>query len=311
MTRKKQSGASSADGSPTLFVFAEKVISDSRLLGRIRTSETYLSAIRSFHCYREGKDVALKDIDSHMILKYETFLRNRGLCPNSSSFYMRNLRAIYNRAVHENLTKQKFPFKHVYTGVDKTSKRAVSINTIRQIKDMDLSTKPNLDFARDIFMFSFYTRGMSFIDIAYLRKQNLSYDTLSYRRRKTGQMMSIRWEECMQAITDKYSPTHTPFLLPIIRATDEQEQRKQYINISQKVNRSLKIIGRMLNLHIPLTMYVSRHAWASITKNKNVPLAVISEGLGHDSEKTTRIYLASLDNVAVDNANSMILKLLS
>lgn len=58
----------------------------------------------------------------------------------------------------------------------------------------------------------------------------------------------------------------------------------------------------------PLTLYVARHAWASIARSKNVPISVISEGMGHDSESTTRIYLASLDTVAVDKANRMIIK---
>ena len=64
----------------------------------------------------------------------------------------------------------------------------------------------------------------------------------------------------------------------------------------------------MLKLPIPLTLYVARHSWASVAKAQGVPVSVISEGLGHDSEATTQIYLASLDSSVVDKANSMILK---
>ena len=85
------------------------------------------------------------------------------------------------------------------------------------------------------------------------------------------------------------------------------EERKQYINTAHNVNRALKAIGEQLELSIPLTMYVARHAWASIAKSKNIPLSVISEGMGHESETTTRIYLASLDTIAVDKANSLII----
>ncbi|HBK29723.1 MAG TPA: integrase, partial [Parabacteroides sp.] len=107
---------------------------------------------------------------------------------------------------------------------------------------------------------------------------------------------------------DKYDTTSSVYLLPIIKSNNENEGRKQYINTEHNVNRSLKIIGKRLGLSIPLTMYVARHAWASIARSKNIPLSVISESMGHDSETTTRIYLASLDTAAVDKANRIILK---
>lgn len=116
-------------------------------------------------------DVLLEDVNSNLMIKYEIYLKNCGVCPNSCSYYMRNLRAIYNRAVEKELTQQQYPFKYVYTGIDKTVKRAVSLKTIRQIQNLDLSTNPLMDYARDIFMFSFYTRGMSFIDMAYLKRK--------------------------------------------------------------------------------------------------------------------------------------------
>ena len=98
------------------------------------------------------------------------------------------------------------------------------------------------------------------------------------------------------------------YLLPIIKPFGEIDERKQYIYAAHNINRCLKIIGKELGLSVSLTLYVARHAWASIAKSKKVPLSVISEGMGHDSEATTRIYLASLDTVAIDKANSMILK---
>jgi integrase len=73
------------------------------------------------------------------------------------------------------------------------------------------------------------------------------------------------------------------------------------------INRKLKTIGNMVGIQLPLTMYVARHSWASAAKTKNVPISVISEGMGHDSEMTTQIYLASLDKAVVDEANIMIL----
>lgn len=221
---------------------------------------------------------------------------------------MRILRATYNRAVEKGLTAQKYPFKHVYTGMDKTVKRAISLKDIRRIKELDLTGKPHWELARDMFLFSFYTRGMSFIDMAYLRKSNLKSGILSYRRHKTGQQLHIRWESCMKEIVTKYTAGCSgDYLLPILKLPSKK-LRSQYKSTLFRINKYLKEIARLCGIAAPLTMYVTRHSWASIAKSKNIPISVISEGMGHDSEETTRIYLASLDSSVIDKANSIILK---
>ena len=212
-----------------LFTFMESVIAKLKSLGKIRTSETYATSLSSFKRFRKGWDMALEAVDSDTMIAYEDWLKDCGLSPNTSSFYMRTLRAVYNRAVEKGLTTQQYPFKHVYTGVEKTVKRAVPLKTIRQIREMDLSDSPASDFARDMFLFSFYTRGMSFVDMAYLRKKNLQGGILSYRRRKTGQQLFIKWEKCMQEIVDKYAMPQSDYLLPIIKTPCNVDVRKQYI----------------------------------------------------------------------------------
>ena len=315
----------------SLFTFMHGVIAQLKQLGKIRTSETYTATLNSFMAFRDEQDVPLDGISSDMMLMYEAHLKARGVRMNTISFYMRNLRAVYNRAVEKGLTQPNNPFRHVYTGVDKTVKRAIPIKAIKALKELDLSMKPSLDFARDMFLFSFYTRGMSFVDIAYLKKTDLQNGILTYRRRKTGQELSIKWEKCMAEIIAKYPENKTDYLLPIIKeegngrnsvshqaclngrvVTDEGKanERRQYDNTLHLVNYRLKELSTMLKLQRPLTMYVARHSWASAAKAKNVPLSVISEGMGHDSEATTQIYLASLETSVVDKANKMILGLL-
>ena len=150
---------------------------------------------------------------------------------------------------------------------------------------------------------------MSFIDMYYLNKSNLQNGFLSYRRKKTNQQLVIKWEKPMQEIIDKYDTIGSSYLLPIILDA-KTDERKQYKNAAQLVNSKLKKLGKQIGLPIPLTSYVARHAWASIARSKNIPLATISEAMGHDSESTTRIYLASLDTSVVDKANSIILNTL-
>lgn len=292
----------------SLFGFMQSVIVRLKQMGKLRTSETYTATLKSFMKFRENKDLLLDEMDSDMMQMYEAWLRNRGLTKNSTSFYMRILRAVYNRAVEKEITENRYPFKHVYTGIDKTVKRAISLKDTRRIKNLDLSMRPNLDFARDMFMFSFYTRGMSFIDMAYLKKSDLQNGILTYRRRKTGQTLHIKWEKCMQEIIDKHNVNgYSPYLLPILKYPNEDTSR-QYRNALHLTNNKLKEISTILELPNRFSMYVSRHSWASIAKSKNVPISVISEGLGHDSEATTQIYLASLETSIVDKANELILK---
>ena len=276
-------------------------------IGKIRTAETYTCALNSFIRFQGETDLLWEAVDSNLMIEYEVYLKAEGVCPNTSSYYMRSLRAIYNRAVEKELTIQRYPFKHVYTGIDKTVKRAVPVTVIRQIRNLKLEHNPMLDYARDIFMFSFYTRGMSFVDMAYLKKKDLHNGILSYRRQKTNQQLFIKWEKPMQEIIDKYDTTGTPYLLPIIKDVGKDE-RRQYKNASHLVNCKLKKIGIQLGLTIPLTTYVARHGWASIAKSKNIPISTISEAMGHDSENTTRIYLASLNTSVIDKANNLIIK---
>ena len=147
---------------------------------------------------------------------------------------------------------------------------------------------------------------MSFVDMAYLKKKDLQHGLLVYNRRKTGQRLFIRWEKPMQEIIDRYDTAESEYLLPII--TRKGNERKQYENALRTTNRQLKKIAALARLPATLTMYVARHSWASIAKNKNIPLSVISESMGHNSENTTKIYLTSLSQDTIDNANKTILK---
>ncbi len=290
--------------------YIERQISLLRANGRQRTAETYRAALNSFRRFNRGRDIALCDIDRDVTGDYQIWLRRRGVGDNTVSFYMRVLRAIYNRAVDEGLADDRHPFRHVYTGIAKTVKRAVSLDTLRRIRRLDLSRRPALEYARDMFIMSFCLRGMSFVDMAMLKSKDLCGGMLYYRRRKTGRMLSIAWTPEMQAIVDRHRGTEPrEYLLPIIRGHN-RDTRTAARNAGYNINRGLKQIAATLGLDTPLTMYVARHSWATLARNQGVPLTLISEGMGHSSEKTTRIYLASIDTSELDHANSRLIALL-
>ena len=142
--------------------------------------------MRSFMAFREGKAISWDCVTSALVKSYELWLKAKGVSLNTVSFYMRILRAVYNRAVNEGLATDLHPFGHVYTGVAKTPKRGITTADITKILRLDLSASASRAFARDVFMFSFYTRGMSLIDIAKLKTDNIKNGVLIFQRSKTG-----------------------------------------------------------------------------------------------------------------------------
>ena len=198
--------------------------------------------------FRNGSEVLVRDLTPELLQTYEAYLKANNVTMNTVSFYMRILRAAYNRAVEQGVVQQNHPFARVYTGVGQTEKRSVA-----------------------------FAHLMSFIDMAYLLKTDLKDGILCYRRRKTGQLLRIRWENCMQEVVDKYPHPDSPYLLPILTSAG-QRGRMEYKAAIWRVNRYLKKIGEILQLPIPLTMYVARHSWASVARSRNIPLSVISAG---------------------------------
>lgn len=289
----------------SLFIYMEQIIKELEGNRQISTAANYKSTLKSFKRFRNGKNIALSKINDKVIQQYEAYLKNEGIKMNTVSFYMRVMRAVYNRAVEDGLAAEKQLFKNVYTGIDKTEKRAVPLQTIKAIKELYMPSRA-LHFARDMFLFSFYTRGMSFVDMAYLKKTDLDNGILTYKRRKTKQQLSIKWEKCMQDIVNKW-PSYNEYLLPII-TTAGKDERTQYKSCQKNVNQQLRKISKMLKMRKGITMYVARHSWASIAKNMNIPLGVISDSMGHTSLKTTQIYLNAIDMDIINKANLKIIK---
>jgi len=289
-----------------LFPFTDYTVKILKENNRRKTASIFITAKSSFERFRAGRDVLLEKIDNDLMLKYETWLKNSGLMKNTISCYMRTLRSVYNQAVKRGLATQKNPFVNIFTRNDKTVKRAVDEEIFIRIKNLDLTSYKELTLSRDLFMFSFYMRGISFIDMANLRKCNLKDGYIIYARSKTKQMLTVKVEPCMMEIISKYeSQTIDDYLLPVYTA-----QNRDNTSQLRTHNKRLKRISEILRLEKSLSSYVSRHSWATIALRKGVPVEVISESMGHENETTTRIYLASLGQSVVDEANADIISLI-
>ena len=317
--------------SESLFQFMNLLIALLLKNGQLRTMQHYKTTLNSYMRFRNNKDITFKEIDAEELQSYEAYLKNVArVCANTSSFYLRILRATYNKAVEKGLisTPQQSPFKNVYTGIAKTKKRAIPTAAVSSIKHLNtindangankLSSKQEL--ARDAFLMSFYLRGISFIDLAHLRKSDLKDGFITYTRSKTGQRLSIRWEKDMQDIVDKYQAetASSPYLFPFLANSDTQRKNKTtpnnrqdelrlYHNAESRITYHLKKLGAKIGIQGKLTLYVARHSWATAARDHNISLSVVSEALGHNSEVTTQIYLRSIQSSEVDDANAKIL----
>ncbi len=225
---------------------------------------------------------------------------------NTISFYMRNLRAVYNRAVEKELVIQRFPFRHVYTRVERTTKRAVPLACDKTAHDIGPVTSSGQEVCKGHAASQFLHKGDVHDPYGVPEKEGSQQRHPLIPAEKNRSTTFCKMGAVHAGIVDRYNIPGSPYLLPII-ARPGMDERKQYINASHRINRYLKAIGKELGLSVPLTHYVARHSWASAARSKNIPISVISEGMGHDSENTTRIYLASLDTTTIDKANRLIL----
>jgi len=275
--------------------------------GKDGNARAYNDAKRSFVAFNNDKDIDFKNITPNVLKKFQDSLLEKGRKVNAISVYLRTIRAIYNKAIFEGIVSEKYyPFKEFKIRNEKTQKRALTKEAINSLKKLDLSDKPHLEFARDIFLFSFYNRGMNFIDIFYLQEKDILSRRIYYRRKKTGQTFSIAVTEPAQVIIDQYCKHEGPetFIFPILTPGREYQTYRTGI---RNLNKYLKKVGAMVDINIPLSSYVARHSWATIAKREGISTAIISEGLGHDTEKTTQIYLDAFEDEELDKANEIII----
>ncbi len=290
-----------------MLAYMSGIVSEKAASGKARTAETYRSTLIRWRHFLDThglcKDNAFmwNALSSQLIQSFAEYLNARRTCKNTQSFYFRILRATCNRARRDGHDVASDLFKDVYTGKAKTKKRALRLADMRLIAEADISDCKERA-ARDLFVFSFITRGMAMIDMAHLTHGDISAGRLTYVRHKSGKTVTMEWLAQMQSIADAYGNGDETYLFPMLRGT-EPDTWHHYKKAQLRTNYHLKKLGRHLGLPIPLTMYVARHSWATIAKTAGIPTAIISDAMGHTSEKTTQIYLDSIDEGRMDAAN--------
>ncbi|WP_321332224.1 site-specific integrase [uncultured Bacteroides sp.] len=292
--------------------FTLNLCNELKLSGRDGTSAAYRSTLRSVERFRADNEISFEDFTPEWLKQYERYLTGLGRCRNTVSLYMRMLRSIYNQAVEKELAADNPRlFDQVFTGNDPSAKRAVTPAVIQQLCGADLESYPSLAMARDLFLLSFYLRGIPFVDLIHLRRSDLRNGVLSYRRTKTGGLVTVEVEPCAMTLIRRYASSNnrSPYLLSIVNGSGKNEY-KQYQSALRSYNKRLVRLSLLLKLKTKLSSYVARHSWATAAYHAGIPVGVISESLGHSSEKITYTYLASFDNRTLRKANRRVIALI-
>lgn len=289
--------------------YAFQLAADCKATGHYSRSANYLTAIRSFT--KAVGELSLNKIDKTVLAHYQEWMHRQGICDNTVSCYNRTLRAIYNKAVDERLVTDHHPFEACFMGTMKTDKRSIDENCIAQLKYADLSRHEELIPTRDFFLFSFYTMGMPFVDIAYLKKSQIKDKQIVYRRHKTHQIVTVPLCDEALHIINIYSAQTLDYVFPLLTSLNEAEAYREYCTRLNAYNRSLKRLAKIIGVNIALTSYTMRHSWASLAYKSDVPLSVISQALGHTRPDTTMIYIRSLDNAQMQESNNKVQRLIA
>ena len=277
-------------------------------LKKVGMAAAYKSTRSSLAKFIGRPDVRMSEVDLAFVRRYEDFLYSNGASGNTVSYYLRNLRSLYNQAVTDGYhPRGEYPFAKAQTRPAKTVKRALSRTDMQNLADLNLENEPELEFTRDLYLFSFYAQGMAFVDIVLLKKADICNGVLTYSRHKSKQLIRIVVTPQMRSMIDKYN-TENEYLFPIISG-EYASGYKRYRLALGRINRHLKKIAVVADIKVPLTTYTARHTWATLARDYGAPISVISAGLGHTSEEMTRVYLKDFDVSMLNQVNSIVTNL--
>jgi site-specific recombinase XerD len=276
--------------------------------GRLGYALSVQQVCNSLLKYKGHLDIYFSEIDVNWLKAYESWLRCCKLADNTIGIRFRTLRAVYNLALAEGLVKADcYPFKKYKVSKlhKETAKRAITKEQVKQVIDYDVSgARFYKKLAVDMFAFSYLMGGINFTDMAFLTDKNVEGGRLVYVRQKTKKLIMLPLQEKAVEIMNRYRSSQRKFIFPIL---DERERtlrqiRNRIYDVLDNVNGYLKEIGKELGVELKISSYVARHSYATVLKRSGVSTSVISESLGHSSERMTQIYLDSFENKQLNDA---------
>jgi integrase/recombinase XerD len=300
------------------FVYTEEIMKDLKEAKKIGNSAVYQTTLNVVKEFVGNKDFPIASIDEQWLKDFENYKLSKDVSVNGISNYLRTIRAIYNDAIKNKFVdRASYPFGRDGFKIKNspTKKRAISADNMRIIRNLELDFQTPIWHARNYFMFSFFARGMSWVDMAHLKVSDIADGRIHYIRKKTMRKSSkefnIKINAPIQEILNYYSPNKTKedYVFPIIRRSEFiEDSRKDIKNGIKSFNKYLKRIADLTGIESNLTSYVSRHSWGTIAKKKGIDINVISGGYGHSDPSVTRTYLDDIEDEEIDNANDIIIQ---
>jgi integrase len=293
------------------FDYTQKLIDEMVSIKKIGNARIYKSVMKVLQTYRNGKKLSFQELNYEFLKKFEyDFFTKDSNSINGLSTYMRTIRAIYNKAIKDGISQEEnYPFKLYKIKSEATQKRAISINHINSIEKLYFDEEHPLFHTRNYFLLSFYLMGIPFADLAHLKKANIIEGRIQFSRQKTNRKYDISLTEKSNTILNYYLKKYSgsEYIFPIINRSNPIEQYKDVEWARNRYNKKLQKIAGLCGIEKNLTSYVSRHSFATLAKNKGIPITAISEMLGHESVKTTQVYLDSLPSDMIDKYHRDIL----
>lgn len=298
--------------------YYEGLISELEKNYKMGTADVFKFTVRSIIKYKP--DILLTDIDTRFLESFEAWLRNvESLMDTSISVKIRNLQRVINLAIADKLYPQEnYPFGEKKYSVNKrldheTEKIAISLDQVKKLKELKLQEGSSLHFAQQMFLFSFYCRGMNFIDMTFLKWSNIDGEFIRYTRQKTGGKFCIPLIDKTKVILDYFKKENilpSDFVFPIIDREIHLSSKQMYYrkkSALKAVNNNLKKLAKIIDIpNLKLTTNVGRHSYATGLKYAEVKTSYITEALGHSTETQTQIYLDSFKSDIIKELDSRI-----
>ena len=293
--------------SHSIIVLFRQTITKTRNQCKESTHKNKVTAVNAFERFlnktKKGTSpITIDNLTADHIKAFERWALDEGQSPGYVALHMRNLRALINRING----RGNELFRLVRTANCQTEKRAVSEDTIKQIRELELAENTSIALTRDIFLFCFYGMGIPLIDAVMLRKSQLQGGYISYRRQKTNRKVKIKVSAELQQLLDLLSPADSPYLLPILTTNDRADAKRQYLRFYQRYMRALRKIETLLDLDYHITSYTPRHSWASIAYRNNVDINIIARALGHANTNITYAYIKEINDSQLESANIIV-----
>ena len=287
----------------SFFDYAQQLIDgmmDAKRFGNARAYRQVYNVLKTFN---GTESLRFEEITYAYLNRFEIYHLRKGNGINGLSVYMRTIRAIFNKAITQGLVaRDRYPFTQYKIKSEPTAKRAISLEKIKRILDLELEVGTPLFDSRNYFIASYLMNGISFIDMAFLKVENIIDGRIHYKRQKTAKPYDIKITEQLSSILDTYleGKKKDDFIFPIVKRSELLEQHRDIRDARIKYNRRLKEIAKLCNIEENLTSYVSRHSMATNLILKDVPINALSKMLGHSDLQTTEIYIKNLPTHIMD-----------